>query len=293
MPGGVGGARASQASTRFCERREVRSLPATHLVVHCHTRQDAYEIKAKLAVWLAPKGLAFNEDKTRVVCLDEGYDFLGFNVRRYRGKLLIKPSKAAVRRIRARLHTELRSLRGSNAQAVIKKLNPIIRGRATYYRTQVSTAIFADLDAYLWRLTYKWATSSHANKPKSWVVHRYFGKFNKAKAGPVGVRRPPKRRLHAQVRLDPHRPAPSRQERSVTRRPRPHRLLGLATPESTAADQQHQPAALPSPGRSLSGLQRLALRRRPAATNPAGLGAVADQHPHYDHHRQAGNAGHG
>jgi RNA-directed DNA polymerase len=149
--------------------------------VHCHTRQDALEIQAKLAKWLASRGLAFNEDKTRVVCLDEGFDFLGFNVRRYRGKLLIKPSTAAVRRIRARLKDELRCLRGSNAQAVIKRLNPIIRGWATYYRTQVSAAIFGDLDAYLWRLTYKWATSSHANKPKSWVIARYFGKFNKSR----------------------------------------------------------------------------------------------------------------
>jgi RNA-directed DNA polymerase len=154
---------------------------ADDFVVHCHTRQDALEIKAKLAKWLAPRGLAFNEDKTRVVTLDEGYDFLGFNVRRYRGKLLIKPSKAAVRRIRARLRTELRSLRGSNAHAVIKRLNPIIRGWANYYRTQVSAAIFADLDVYLWKLTYKWATSSHRNKPKSWVIARYFGKFNKAR----------------------------------------------------------------------------------------------------------------
>ena len=71
----------------------------------------------------------------------EGFDFLGFNVRRYRGKPLIKPSKAAVRRIRKRLRTELRSLRGSNAQAVIRKLNPIIRGWAAYYRTQVSSEV--------------------------------------------------------------------------------------------------------------------------------------------------------
>ncbi len=154
---------------------------ADDFVVHCHTRQDAIEVKAKLAKWLAPRGLAFNEDKTRVVSLAEGFDFLGFNIRRYRDKLLIKPSKAAVRRIRARLKDELRSLRGSNAQAVIKRLNPIIRGWANYYRTQVSAAIFADLDVYLWKLTYKWATSSHSNKPKSWVVHRYFGKFNKAR----------------------------------------------------------------------------------------------------------------
>ena len=114
----------------FCERRGVRLPPATHLVVHCHTRQDALEVKARLAAWLTPRGLAFNDDKTRVVSLGEGYDFLGFNVRRYHSKLLIKPSKTAVRRIRERLRIELRSLRGSNARAVIKRLNPIIRGWA-------------------------------------------------------------------------------------------------------------------------------------------------------------------
>jgi RNA-directed DNA polymerase len=129
---------------------------ADDMVVFRHSRQDVDVIKARLAAWLAPRGLAFNEDKTRVVTLDEGsFDFLGFNVRRYRGKLLIKPSKAAVRRIRERLRTELRSLRGTNAPTVIKKLNPIIRGWAAYYRTQVSSEVFSALDNYLWQLTFK------------------------------------------------------------------------------------------------------------------------------------------
>ena len=73
---------------------------ADDFVVHCHTRQEALEVKARLAEWLAPRGLAFNEDKTNVVSLTDGYDFLGFNVCRYGRKLLIKPSKTAVRRIR-------------------------------------------------------------------------------------------------------------------------------------------------------------------------------------------------
>ena len=154
---------------------------ADDLVALCHTRQEALEVKARLASWLAPRGLAFNEDKTRVVTLDEGFDFLGFNVRRYGTKPLIKPSKAAQRRIRERLRTELRSLRGSNAQAVIRKLNPIIRGWAAYYRTQVSSEVFDALDHHLWRLTWKWARYSHQNKPKSWVFATYYGKFNKSR----------------------------------------------------------------------------------------------------------------
>ena len=154
---------------------------ADDFVVHCHSRQEALEVKARLATWLTPRGLAFNDDKTRVASLSEGYDFLGFNVRRYNGKLLIKPSKMAVRRIRRRLRDELRSLHGSNASAVLKRLNPIIRGWAAYYRTQVSAEAFGKLDSYLWHLTWKWAKRSHSTKPAHWVFARYFGKFNKTR----------------------------------------------------------------------------------------------------------------
>jgi RNA-directed DNA polymerase len=114
------------------------------------------------------------------VHLTEGFDFLGFNVRRYRnGKLLIKPGSAAVERLRRRLAAEMRTLRGSNAAAVIAALNPVIRGWAAYYQGVVSSKIFGDLDDYMWKLTYRWAKRSHGGKPKRWVVHRYFGRFDK------------------------------------------------------------------------------------------------------------------
>ena len=179
---------------------------ADDFVVLCHTRQEALEVKARLANWLTPRGLAFNEDKTRVVSLDEGFDFLGFNVRRYRGKPLIKPSKAAVRRIRERLRTELRSLRGTNAQAVIRRLNPIIRGWADYYRTQVSSETFdagpLPMGAHL-----QVGQVQPPNKPSSWVVRQVLRQVQQGQAGPVGVRRPQQRRLHAPLLLDQHRPA--------------------------------------------------------------------------------------
>jgi RNA-directed DNA polymerase len=154
---------------------------ADDLVALCHTRDEAQQVKARLAEWLAPRGLTFNEDKTRVVCLDEGFDFLGFTVRRQSGKLLIKPSKAALSRIRERLRTEMRALRGANALAVLGRLNPIIRGWAAYYRTVVSSEAFNALDKYLWRLTYKWAKFGHPNKSRHWVVNRYFGAFNRSR----------------------------------------------------------------------------------------------------------------
>lgn len=154
---------------------------ADDLVALCHTRQQAEQVKARLADWLAPCGLAFNEDKTSIVALNDGFDFLGFNVRRYRGKLLIKPSKAAIRRIRQRLRTEIRSLRGAPTVEVLARLNPIIRGWAAYYRHVVSSEIFNALDHYLWKLTYKWARHRHRNKPTKWIVNRYYGTFNKSR----------------------------------------------------------------------------------------------------------------
>jgi RNA-directed DNA polymerase len=155
---------------------------ADDLLALCHTRQEAGQVKARIAAWLAPRGLTFNEDKTRVVHLeDEGCDFLGFHIRRHRGKLLTKPSHAALRRIRERLSTEMLALRGANAEAVIAKLNPIIKGWAAYYRIGVSKRAFASLDHHLWGLTYKWARYSHPNKPKHWVTARYFGEFNKSR----------------------------------------------------------------------------------------------------------------
>jgi RNA-directed DNA polymerase len=144
----------------------------------CHSEQQAREVQAKLAGWLAPRGLAFNEDKTKVVSLSEGFNFLGFGVRRHQSKLLIKPSKPAVKRIRSRLAVEMRRLRGSNAKAVLGKIAPIVRGWAAYYRGVVSSEIFTSLDHYVWQLTYKWATYSHQNKPKKWVINRYYGQFN-------------------------------------------------------------------------------------------------------------------
>lgn len=152
---------------------------ADDLLALCHTRQQAEQVKAQLAAWLMPRGLAFNEEKTQVVHLDdEGCDFLGFHIRRYRGKLLTKPSQAALRRIRTRLSTEMLALRGANAQAVITKLNPIIKGWAAYYRIGVSKRAFVSLDHHVWKLVYKWARHSHPNKPKRWVTTRYFGEFH-------------------------------------------------------------------------------------------------------------------
>jgi len=152
---------------------------ADDFVACCFTEQQAQGVRERLTGWLAERGLSLNEDKTRVVHLTQGFDFLGWNFRRYPSrKLLIKPSKAAIRKHRGKLAAEMRRLRGSNARAVIATLTPLIRGWAAYHRGMVSSEAFSSLTDYTWKLTWKWARYSHQNKTGRWVTARYFGKFN-------------------------------------------------------------------------------------------------------------------
>jgi RNA-directed DNA polymerase len=93
---------------------------ADDYVTMCQSRQQAEEVKRNLAAWLAPRGLSFNEDKTKIVPVEDGFSFLGYSIRRYvdpqgSGKLLIKPSQESVMRFRKRLAAEVHSLRGANS----------------------------------------------------------------------------------------------------------------------------------------------------------------------------------
>ena len=152
---------------------------ADDFIVACHSQRQAEQVKARLAEWLATRGLALNEAKTSITHLSRGFDFLGFNIRRYpNGKLLIKPSTAAITRIRRRLREVFRRMRGASTPELIQTLNPIISGWAAYYRTTVSSAAFSLLDDYVWKLALKWANRRHRNKPKRWIADRYFGRFH-------------------------------------------------------------------------------------------------------------------
>ena len=238
------------------------------MVALCHSRQEAEQVKARLAEWLAPRGLTFNEEKTRIVHLDDGFDFLGFTARRFHGKLLIKPSKAAIKRVRQRLAVEFRALRGANVAAVLARINPITRGWANYYRGAASSIVFAALDAHLWRLTYKWACHSHPDKPKPWITNRYFGRYNPARQDrwvfgdrDSGAYLP----KLAWTKIVRHRTGA---RRGVPGRPRPSRLLGpTASQEQTTARSQHPSPAAQAEG-PLSDLRRPAPPRRPRATKP-------------------------
>lgn len=106
--------------------------------------------------------------------MEDGFDFLGFNHRHYNGKLLIKPSKKKVLDFCKRIGKEIKAMNGCEQELVIKRLNPILRGFANYYKGVVSKETFSYISSRLWRYLWCWASRRHPNKNKKWVRKRYF-----------------------------------------------------------------------------------------------------------------------
>jgi RNA-directed DNA polymerase len=161
---------------------------ADDFVVFCETREDAFLVKEKiLPEWLAERGLSLSEEKTRIVHLTEGFDFLGFNIRHYANprtsrsgfKLLIKPSKKAVLGKTRELRDEWLALKGHSIKAVLWKLNPIIRGWADYNRKVVSARTFQKMDHWMFRRAVRYAKHTHPNKSWKWMRKRYWSRWNK------------------------------------------------------------------------------------------------------------------
>jgi RNA-directed DNA polymerase len=173
------------ARGRLIGRRAVVRY-ADDFVVFCESEGDAEKVITILTDWLKKRGLALSPEKTRIVHLSEGFDFLGFNVRLYKAdktaktgrKLLIKPSKKSVQKIRDKLRDEWFSLRGHRVARVIHKLNPIIRGWANYHRAGVAKRIFNGLDDWMFLREVQYVKQLHPKKSTGWTQARYWGRLN-------------------------------------------------------------------------------------------------------------------
>lgn len=127
-----------------------------------------------IQAWLSERGLEFSAEKTLITSMEEGFDFLGFNSRHYDGKLLIKPAKKKVLAFCKRIGEEVKNLNGAKQEDLIRKLNPILRGFANYYKGAVSKETFGYISHRVWQYLWRWAKRRHPNKNTKWVRKRYF-----------------------------------------------------------------------------------------------------------------------
>ncbi|BAC07667.1 group II intron reverse transcriptase/maturase [Thermosynechococcus vestitus] len=150
---------------------------AGDFVVTGESKETLEKVTTVIQEFLKERGLTLSEEKTKVVHIEEGFDFLGWNIRKYGEKLLIKPAKKNIKAFHKKIRDALKELRTATQEAVIDTLNPIIKGWANYHRNQVSKRIFNRADDNIWHKLWRWAKRRHPNKPARWTKNKYFIKI--------------------------------------------------------------------------------------------------------------------
>ncbi|BAC08171.1 group II intron reverse transcriptase/maturase [Thermosynechococcus vestitus] len=147
---------------------------ADDFVVTGETKEVLYIAGAVIQAFLKERGLTLSKEKTKIVHIEEGFDFLGWNIRKYDGKLLIKPAKKNVKAFLKKIRDTLRELRTAPQEIVIDTLNPIIRGWTNYHKNQASKETFVGVDHLIWQKLWRWARRRHPSKSVRWVKSKYF-----------------------------------------------------------------------------------------------------------------------
>lgn len=152
---------------------------ADDFVVTCKDK-SLLELKIKPAImeFMAERGLKLSEEKTFITHIDKGFDFLGQNIRKYNGKLLIKPSKKSIKTFLKKVSVAIKERRTAPTIQVLQKLTPMIRGWAMYHRHIVAKQTFQYVDNRIWEMLWNWARRRHAHKKSmGWIKQQYFMRY--------------------------------------------------------------------------------------------------------------------
>ena len=114
------------------------------------------------------------EEKTLITHINNGFDFLGWNFRKYKEKLLIKPSKISIQKVTEKISNVIKKGKSWAQEALIETLNPIITGWSNYHQSVVSKETFKELDKRIWNMLWKWAKRRHPMKNKHWIADKYW-----------------------------------------------------------------------------------------------------------------------
>jgi RNA-directed DNA polymerase len=150
---------------------------ADDFVVTARSKEALETLKPKIEIWLKQRGLQLNEEKTRIVSVLDGFDFLGFHIQHFQGKCLTKPQKAKVLAFVAKLKEWLHTHPSITPEVVIRRINPILIGWANFYKHSASKRVFGYVDSQLWKAIWRWCLFRHPKKNKGWVKQKYFALF--------------------------------------------------------------------------------------------------------------------
>jgi RNA-directed DNA polymerase len=147
---------------------------ADDFIVTAKDKETLESVKDLIKEWLRSRGLELSEEKTRIAHIEDGFNFLGFNLRHYDGKLLIKPQKEKVLQFCREIGRTIKACATWKQENLIMKLNPILRGFANYYKGVVSKETFNYINYRVWKYLWKWAKRRHPMKSVTWIKNKYF-----------------------------------------------------------------------------------------------------------------------
>ena len=181
---------------------------ADDFVVTADNKETLEEIKILIEEFIAKRGLELSKEKTVTTHIDKGFNFLGWNFRKYNNKLVIKPSKQSVKKTEAKIKETIIKHNGHKQDLLIIRLNQIITGWCNYHRHICAKETFNDLDRYIFERLWKWARRRHPNKSKGWIKKRYFTRIKhrdwifKSETNQLKFATSFKIKRHTMIRLD-------------------------------------------------------------------------------------------
>ena len=147
---------------------------ADDFIITGRDKETLEDIKVLVAEFLKERGLTLSEEKTQITHIEDGFDFLGFNVRKYNGKPLVKPSKKGLKKFMQKIRGIIDSNKGSKQESLIRLMNPVIKGWVNYYKNCVASDTFRKADYLIFEKLWQWAKRRHPKKGKYWIADRYF-----------------------------------------------------------------------------------------------------------------------
>ncbi len=132
------------------------------------------EIKPLIERFLQERGLQLSPEKTRITHIEEGFDFLGQNIRKYGNQLLIKPAQKNVKVFLRKTRAIIKRYKQATAGQLIIQLNPKIEGWVNYHRHVTSKKTFVRVDHEIFKAIWHWAKRRHRNKSAKWIKKKYF-----------------------------------------------------------------------------------------------------------------------
>jgi RNA-directed DNA polymerase len=125
--------------------------------------------------FLEERGLTFSEEKTGITQTNQGFDFLGQHLRKYKnGKLIITPTRKSVQGLQSAVRLILKAHCAGDTWSMIRRLNQTIQGWCNYHRHVCASNIFNWLDSWIFWEIKRWLRRQHSNKGRRWVIKKYY-----------------------------------------------------------------------------------------------------------------------